>query len=320
MALTAVETTIMGLLDRAAFQVSAGRYVAVGGTDAWTRVDAAGDETFENRVKGSIATAYDAAMESQPIGQMTYPRQFWQLIDQYAHTDLSLAGLDAYLASKLWRADAKAATILSDAGIVLSAANIHGDADAGAAAPGVSLGNLTQSGSIASAADISTSYGPSMICGRVTVKGATDWTLSVTCKRTTGANVAVAQVVAGTGIGGAVGDVYILGRQALIGGAAAGQKVIPVAATAQFLAANYVLISQWSGAAPDEVWLEQEVGLVASLVTDTSVTVTTNLLHTYTTDAFVTPLFRGVVAASGSGGNASDRIYFYPCADRRLEL
>lgn len=321
MALTAVETTLMGLFDRWAYQKAACRYVAVGGSDTWTRVDAAADETFENRVKGSDLTALDNAIETMKLGQLTDLRGVLGDIQTYCTQDLGLSGLDAYLTAKRWRVDAKFAALWTEAArSALSAANIGGDADAGSSAPGTLLATLVRGGSIASAADISTSYSPSPIMGRVTVKGAADWTVTATLKLADETTKSVAQVVAGTGGGGAVGDTYVFGSQVLTGGAASGQNVLPVAATAQFKAAQQVLVTQWSGSAPDEVWLEQEIATIDSISENTSLTVLSNLLHTYTTDAYVYPLYRGVTAASGTGGDASDAIAFYPAPDRRLKL
>lgn len=320
MALTTVETGLMGIVDRWGYQVNACKYVGVGGTDVWTRVDGMANETAENRLKGTTATALDAAIEAMQLGEFAAAKAFTRLIQDYAHLDLGYATIDAMLTALCWRIPGQAADWIRKCDYEISVVNCGGFADAGASAPGVSLGNLTQGGAIASAADIGATYGVSPILARVTVKGADTWTLSVTCKNNAGASEVISQAVAGTGGGGAVGDVYILGAQALSGGAASGQKVLPVAATAQFAAAEYALVTQWSGSAPNEVWLEQELVLIASLIENTSVTATTNLLHTYTTDAYVYPLFRGVTAASGSGGNASDRVYFYPGADRRLKL
>ena len=185
--------------------------------------------------------------------------------------------------------------------------------------PRTSLGTLTRGGAIASAADIAATYGVSPILERVTAR-LLDWTVTATLKLQDATTKNVAATVLGTGNGGAVGNVYVFGAQALSGGASSGQKVIPVAATAQFKAAQQVLVTQWSGAAPDEVWLEQEIATIDSITENTSMTVLSNLLHTYTTDAFVYPLYRGVTAASGSGGTAGDGIAFYPAPDRRLKL
>ena len=321
MALTTVETTIQGIADRLAYQKGVCRTAAVGGTAFWARVDAAGDEAFENRVKGTNCSALDTAIAAMKLGQLTDLRAVLGDIQTYCTTDLALSGLDAYLTAKRWRVDAKFSAIWTEAArAALSVANIAGDADAGAGAPGTLLGSLVRGGAIASAADIAAAYSASPILGRVTVKGATDWTVTATLKLQDATTKSVAQVVAGTGSGGAVGDVYVFGAQALSGGAASGQKVVPVAATAQFKAAQQVLITQWSGAAPNEVWLEQEIATIDSISTNTSITVLSNLLHTYTTDAFVYPLYRGVTAASGTSGDASDAISFYPAADRRLKL
>ena len=127
-------------------------------------------------------------------------------------------------------------------------------------------------------------------------------------------------MVNGTGAGGAVGDTYVFGAQAVNSEAASGQKTVAVAATAQFSEGQTVLLTEWTGSAPNEVWAQQEYGIIDSISENTSITLTTDLLHTYSASGFVYPCFIGVSAASGSGGTASDAIQFYPAPDRRLKL
>lgn len=330
MALTAVETGIMGMMDRLAWYKSACAFLGIGGTRMWARSDATGDETFENRM-GQAASTLDDALGTEttagdlPLGQITDVRTFLDTLSAYAKTDAGYGSFDAYLTAKGWRIPQQAAEIWKDrfGTASLTAANIGGPADAGAAAPGLVLGDLTRGGALVAGTDMSaTACGGAPILARVTAIGSSDWTLSVTMKLWDATTKVVSQVVSGTGAtpAGAAGDTYIIGAQAIGGATNAGQKVVTCAATAQFKVGQKVLLTEWTGSAPDEAWTSQEVALIASIQENTSITVTTNLLHAYTAAGFIYPFGFGVSAASGTGGTASDRVYFYPAADRRLKL
>jgi hypothetical protein len=321
MALTAAQVGVLGIIDRWGFQSAAGAFAMVAGTDVWARVDAVGDEVFENRVKGQQATDLDTAIINLELGDKKEVLDLTKLLSEYAKLDLGYATFSAWLTALRLRIDYRAAQWL-EKHCACVVGNIHGAADGGAAAPGQLLGSFVYSASFTAGTDLDVALvSPSPLLARVTTKGATDWTLAPVVKTglVSPTTKTLSQVVAGTGAGGAVGDVYVLGKQALSGGAAAGQKVVPVAATAQFAVGQTVLITQWSGSAPNETWLEQEVGVIASIVANTSITLVENLLHTYTSAGFAYPCFTGISACTGSGGNASDAVSVYPAADRRLK-
>lgn len=319
MALTTVELATLGIMDRFAYQVQAAGYVLTGGTDVWARTDATEDETFENYVNNAQATALDSALLTPNFGKLA-EMQAWikNLADYMTAQSTSLQG---FFADLMLRVDESAAAILSAAGFTLSVANVHARADGGATAPGRLLGQLIRGGSITSAAEIDTAVASaSPILGRVTVIGSADWTVTATCDLDSETTEDISQVVNGTGAGGAVGDTYVFGAQAVNSEAASGQKTVAVAATAQFSEGQTVLLTEWTGSAPNEVWAQQEYGIIDSISENTSITLTTDLLHTYSASGFVYPCFIGVSAASGSGGTASDAIQFYPAPDRRLKL
>jgi len=323
MALTTVDKTILGVLDRIAYQQAAASVACNGGTDVWQRIDDAGDETFENRVKGTNATALDVAFLSFPIGEWQAMRAFAADLAQYVTVDLGFTDFGGWLADRRVRIDQRVAAVLRAiwGPTIVPAANVHGPADAGSAAEGTALGSLTRGGSLSPGTDIDTTLaGPSAVLARVTAIGSADWTLSVTAKIDAETTKTLSSVVKGTGNGGAIGNTYVLGLQALSAGAAAGQKVVPVAATAQFEPGQTVLLTQWTGTPPAEDWAQQEIGIVASVQKNTSITLEADLLHSYTTSGWVRPCFIGLSDASGTGGTSGDRVSFYPAADRRLRL
>jgi hypothetical protein len=101
-----------------------------------------------------------------------------------------------------------------------------------------------------------------------------------------------------------------VGEQAVGSEAAAGQKVVAVAATAQFKAGEWVLIYE-----SDTL---QEVAQIASIQEDTSLTMESDLLNTFSTDAYVIPMFTDIAYDSGVSG--SGNIDFYALPDRVVAL
>ncbi|MFA7086289.1 MAG: hypothetical protein WC145_06445 [Aliarcobacter sp.] len=323
MALTGPDLAILGIADRWAYQKELAVQVCEGGTDVWTRVDAAQDEPFENRVKGQAATDLDAAFLAAPYGQWPTMQAFLALLRAYVVTDLGYADLSSYFLGRRVRIDLRAAEIFQEwAGPhVLAPAAIHARADAGEGAPGLLLGSLEYGEEFVSGSSIDLARtSESAVLARVTAIGADDWTLTITCVRADNSTEELTEVINGTGDGGAVGDTYVLGAEALNGTAAAEQKIVPVAATAQFAVGQKVLVTQWTGDPPNEVWLAQEVATIATIQENTSLTMGENLLHDYTTAGFVYPLWIAVADCGESGGESEDAVEFYPAADRRLKL
>jgi hypothetical protein len=287
----------------------------------YARVDAAGDEQFELTMgqyahNADLELGTETTSGTSPLVNMPYTQSFVQRLDYYVRL-VGFTSLDNWLSTKRLRIDSYSKDVFSTRGSV-AVGEIGGYGDAGASAPGLTLGNLTQGGAIVSPADMDlTTCDGSPILGRVTVKAATDWTVTATLKLWDGTTKNVVRIVAGSA---PVGTTYIFGSQAIGGATASGQKTVAVAATAQFKVGQKVLLTQWSGSAPDEVWVSQEVAVIATINADTSLVMVENLLHTYTTAGFVYPIYKGVTVASGTGGTASDRLYFYPATDRRLKL
>ena len=321
MALSSVETALQGIFDRFAYQIAASQYVVTGGTDVWSRTDAADDETFENQVNNAHATALDTAIADMDIGDLSAMTSWLNDVVAYCSEDLGYATIDAYLTAKKWRVDQRVATLIETAlnqPGYMSTANVHGPADAGASAPGLALGTFERSGSsVGSQQNIDTDEAsPSIIRARVTALGTDDWTITATFVVDEGSTEQIEQVVSGTDNGGAVGDTYDFGAEAVTGEAASGQADISVAATDQFAEGMTVLVREYDG----ETLEQQEYAVIDSMTVDTSITVTSNLLHTYSTDAYVYPCFIGVSDATDSGGSAGDAVTFYPAPDRELAL
>lgn len=327
MTLTTVEVALMGILDRWAYQRNAMKDTAAGGLewpltggdDVWTRVDAAGDETFENRVKGQHCTDLDLAFHHVPIGTWTQMGDVLSDIIAYVTHDLGYAGIDAYLAAKRWRMDLYAGAMFRDryGTGVLSVANVPEYGDADVAAPGYDYGGLVRGGALTGGADNDPAYAPNICIARVIVKGVSTWDITCTVVLWDNTNKAIALAVPGSA---PVGTTYVVGAQAINAPVAAGQKVVTIAATGQFKAGQQVLLTEWTGAAPNEVYVAQETATIGSVQTNVSLTMVDNLLHDYTAAGFVWPTVKGVYSATGTGGSASDEVTFRAGADRRLKL
>lgn len=105
------------MLDRVAkYRQDAGA-VAAGGTSLWARADAAGDETFENTVKGERLTAADTKMKELSVWANQELKAMFEDLTTYFRSKLGLTSpyWDTYLASVGWRVPYGAAEALVEA-------------------------------------------------------------------------------------------------------------------------------------------------------------------------------------------------------------
>ena len=83
-----VELQIRKQVDRLALKIE--EYVQGTASGVWALVDAAVDETYENRVKGSDITAMDDALDIGKVGDASKVRPWFTLHAAYAVDDLGL--------------------------------------------------------------------------------------------------------------------------------------------------------------------------------------------------------------------------------------
>ena len=315
MALSTVETCIQGIAGRLAKKYQLIQANITGGTDLWTRTDAAQDETFENRCNNATATEADARTENAEFGTPYW--SFLDLLHQYATTDLGLSSFDAYLTAKRWRAPQEFAEWWwHKFNAPLTPANIVPKFDVDY------LGTMVHGSSFADGAEFaSTVRGHGSIVallgrivgtvpGGVTI-GAGSWVLTVTCEYSDGTTYAATVNVAN---GSVAGTEFEIGTQLLAGNEAVGQTVIGVAATGQFQEGEKVLI--WDANAA-------EVAEIDTIQTNVSLTLTAGILHAYATadGAKVAPLFKDVTACiTASGGVGGDQLVFGVNCDRDAAL
>lgn len=310
-------------LDRIAKIRQASLANAASGDDFWAKVDAAADETYENRVKGSSMTAIDAELAAGARWATPVLREWFSLHESYFGTDLGYAAaaagqpvMAAYLAAVGGgRVPYEAAQSLADAlsPLRLPATRVYpkGTRPANEGNPGGAgmhlLGTYDSAALAAGDGALPSTVGPT---GILAVNMSAGQTVGATF-RCTNYVAATTKDLALSLAGAAQYTQTILGQEAVAAEAAAGQTAVQVASTAAFTAAEWVLI--WESDAL------QEVGTVASLGTGpTRLVMSANLLNTYSNAAVVIPLFRSVAYQSGASGSGAVRLYALP--DRTIAL
>lgn len=318
-----VATTILGQIDRMAKIRQASQANSSTGTNFWTRVDAAGDMAYENRVKGSNMTALDATLAAGSVWSTAKLKAWFDDHNLYFSNDLALTGtplLAMYLDTLGGiRIPFEAAECFAEAMNTRIAsqyvfpkgtrvANLSDPAASGKHKFGRITGS-TGAPTYVSADGALSSYvkGAGIEIVNVDATPAPN-SLVMTCTQQLGTTKDITVSLSAT-------TQYaqtILGSQAIgAAGATTGQKVIPMTATAQFTAGEYVSI--WKS---DSV---QEIGLIASVQANTSITVTTNLVNSYATADLVIPLFTQVAFKSGTLGDTK-KLDFYAYCDRVIAL
>lgn len=291
------------------------------GDDFWTKVDAAGDEVYENRVKGTEMTALDADLADGSNWSTTSMRQWFLLHERYCISDLGYAAasgapaLNAYLAAvAAMRVPYYAAESLYDAlGLHIPATKVFpkgtlvADTEAPGAAGMHSFGILTGPSTWAAGdGALPATCGPAAV---LTVGMASNQTVGATF-RCTNYVAATTKDLALVLAGATQYTQTLLGAVAPGSGESAGASLIRVSSTSTFTAGEWVLIFEGS---------TQEVALVSSLGTGpTKLVLTTPLINNFTTGATVVPLFRSAAYQSGGSGTGAVNVYAMP--DRVIAL
>lgn len=325
------DAALRGIFDRFAKLRQAAQGAWTGGTDFWTRVDAAADETLENIIKGQTVTNLDTTIETCAIGSQADIGSVLALVSTYLSNPpsgqspglgYSSAPLSSYLDARRFRVPYEFARLWADKygssaidpQFVFPkgtwAADIGDNATAGlhdwgehtrgasnwtfAAGDGL-LPSTVQGAAVMLVSDEGVTG--NITSGTVTVvlqDRTTPKTVSLPSPQTFAAD---AQVV--------------LGQQAITSGAAAAQADVAVAATAQFTEGDWVVIVE------DAV---TEVAQVKTVTTNTKLTMEDNLVNSFTTSGVVIPLFTNVTAMAATGGNSGEKIQLYALPDRAIAL
>jgi hypothetical protein len=314
-----VETQIQAIFDTTAAVRETIKAAMSGRTSWWSIIDAAADETYENRVKGSDITAADSAIDDMTVWSNNWLRRMFTLHNDYWNADLGLANpyLTSYLATVGWRIPYEAAEAyyeaigwrVPDQWVFPKGIFAAGDpTDCGMHKFGTLAGTATYT-SVDGALPSTMDKGAVIVARSLaaTPGGASTPTCTVTLSDATTKDIAV------TVNASEWGDV-VVGEQAVgAGGAAAAQAVVPVAATAQFKAGEYV----WIQDTVDDTLCE--LCQIDSIVTNTSLTMESNLIKTYGASARVRPMFTNVIWKSGTI-TAGKSVGFFALPDRTITL
>lgn len=308
-------TAIISVIDNLAKTRQVKRDAIASRTRSWDLIDAAGDETFENRVKGTNVTAFDDDVEEGGIGPSV--QTIAGLFNDYFIQDLELVGstpFEDWLDTVGIRVPWDYAEELSAIGMVLSPEYVFPKGTM--IAPGDPAAAKFHKFGTAAASAVTTVDGAlptTLIGGAVLLINETS-TTSVT-NLILKCYLQDAETTKNLTVTLSAADQWAqtkLGAQAIGAAAAAsGQKVVPVAATAQFTAGEWVMIVH------DDA--SQEKAQIDSIVTNTSLTMESNLINSYAENDLVLPLFTNVEYVSGSV-SASDSIGIYAMPDRTIAI
>jgi len=309
---------VQGELDRIA-KIRQAMQGVISGDNFWTRVDAAGDETYENCIKGIDMTALDAAIATAGVWSTAELRKWFTLHNQYFQAKLLLASpyLASYLATIGWRIPYEAGEAYHEALISRVAAQYvfpKGTRPADESDPATSGMHKFQTWVDSGGTEVKTAvdgvlencYAVAVAISQTASPGGSGHTVTITLSDGTTKNVTFTPDATQYGH-------ILIGSQAVGGaGAAAGQKVVPVAATAQFKAATYALLLKADLSVAELI-------LIDSIVTNTSVTATANLINSFAENDLVIPLVSNCVWQAGTLSN-DKTVDFYAWPDRIIAL
>lgn len=326
------DSALLGIFDRFAMIRKLARDAWTGGTDFWSRVDAAEDEVFENIVKGQVVTDLDAMFSAADFGNQPKIGAVLNLIEAYFRNpvDGAAPGLglsndpwNTYLANKAVGVPWDFAELYyNKAGMRLDSQHVW--------AKGVysttigdnstsclhNFGNMVRGSSTWTYTPADDAL-PTSIIGSPLIltsdggSGLSAMTVTVMLQdRTTTKNIALTQLSM------TAGAQHIVGSELLAENAAAGQKIVEVAATGQFAVGAWVAIV-------DDDRVMEEICQIDSIAANDKLTMKSNLVRAWTTakHAKVLPLFTNWTGISAlTGGSQNDAIQGYAMPLRTIAL
>lgn len=319
-----VTAAILGQVDR----IAAGRTLSqsnyAGGVEFWPRVDAADDETYENRVKGVDVSAIDDTLALGAVWSTPTLRTWFTLHQSYIMQDLGLPPpfFTNWFQSIGKRAPYQFALALAEAlgaGSALSPDRVFppGIRPTSGTNPESSrmhkwglltgtTGDPTWEPGDALPADVR--CGGVLLVNETSSPSPTD--LKLTCTRVDASTVDLTVTLAVTT---SYGQTILAAVSVDTGQAPAGQSTIPIAggSTAMFKVGEPVLVHK-----SDTV---QEVGIVDSISPNISITLSENLANSYAAGDLVIPMFTAVAWKSGTLGDGK-KLGVYALPDRTIAL
>lgn len=309
-------TTIRAFFDHIARGLEDQAIIWPTDSDLWKLVDAAGDETLENAIKGTQLSLLDADLQRGGRWAGTEKVAVIQCWEAYfaALGYTTVVKLQGYLAAMGLRLSQRAAVAYGEgAGGTLAALYVgpQGVLPADGADPSDAglwrFGTLDADATTWTAGDgetLPSTVGPA---AAVAINLGSSQTAGGTF-RCYGYTAPTAYKDIALSLSGATQYTQtVLGEKAIASAAAAGQAVVPVGTTAPFTAGEYVLVRT-----DDDT---QELAQIDSIQANTSLTMRANLVNSYATGV-VRPQFGKVAYQSGASGAGDVAVYARP--DRTL--
>ena len=327
MAFTAAEDGLSNEIDRWAIIRQAIKAAGAGGTDFLARADANTDELYDLWCNVWESDECDTLVANGSMGDSLMFYKWYQPRTSYIVTPttadregLGYATWQAYLTAMKWRVPYEFGELFYERTLtrflttqVGAKGTFHATAPSGkgmhdfgqfAAVTSPDPGVFTPNeGDL----DITKSVGSPIIWNPTAAGG--DVVATVTLSKFANDDYAVSVDMTGTSTSEGV-----IGQVALTSGETAGATVLRATSlpAGRFVEDDYVLIY--------ETDVLQEIAQVASMITDTSVTVATAIRHTYTNAAKVWPLYTGIVSVVGTAGTNLKEVDFYARPDRTHAL
>jgi hypothetical protein len=303
-----VELAVRNQVDNLGAYKAALRLAVTGRNSLWAMVDAAGDQTYENVLKGFSITAVDTSLGNTKFGNQI--NDWFTLHRDYYTTYAGITGvtdINSALTYYRWRVPQDFNDLYRDwSGNYLTLTNVFPPAD-------LILGTYAKTSSTftaGTAIDTTKASSARIMANATSLIGGANLTLTATLVKSDSTTTTQSVTISS---GSAIGTTATFGQTSLGSNAASGQPTVSVSSTSAFIVGEKVLLSDSSN---------QEVLTVLSMVTNTSVTFTQNLRNSYTTaaSAIVTPLYNGITGCTHSLGTNGDTVNFKIAVDRTISI
>jgi hypothetical protein len=329
MAITAAETALIGAIGRWGYIRQTYKGAGTTGTDFLYRADAAADETYDLWCNVWETSECDTLVANANVGDSLMFYKWYQPVTNYLLTattadraGMGYASWDTYLAAMRWRVNYEFGELFYDRTLTRLATTAVGAKGIYTATIGTNVvAGLHDFGHFVAA----TSPGPGTFTAN---EGDLDITKTVGSPIIWNSNSSGGDVVAtiivskfanadyslSVDMTGAANVQGIIGSVPMTSGETAAATALraTTCAAGRFVAGDYVLIYETDAL--------QEIAVVASMITDTSMTVTTGIRHTYTNAAVIYPLYTGITSVTGTAGTLSKEVDFYARPDKLLAL
>lgn len=314
MSYTNPDLAILGCLARLAAIKTAMQAAVTSGTKLWTRVDASGDETYENRVKGLNLTDVDTAIATAQIG--VWARTFFSDHVTY-FSSIGLTGWGGYLDDRHLRLHQNAADVYKEAvGFPLDPKYVAASqTDANNV-----LGVYTFGVGVSGLATLASTFGPTPLYLETSVNFAgSNYSFDIVVDDTLNSNSVTFTSVAPSATT-ANSPKIIIGATSLSGAVSAGATTLSLNSRLGFKNGSYLIITNDTGTAysqdPNSPILKEYVRVTEDVSGTSAGNITVSALkHSYQSGARVIPCFNKVTSISVNGTISAGSAKIVPLDD-----